>query len=152
MGVYVYFMNNLSNFSERLKELLFDNDITPEQLATAIDVARSTVYRWTAAPMQITRANLIAVSNYFKCSIEYLTGRSFDTRELKPKDCPPFALHIHAVMKEKGFTTYSLRKVSRFDGSYFRKWEAGEEPGLPLLIELAKLFDCTLDYLVGRED
>jgi len=144
-------MDIMSNFSERLKELLFDNEISPEQLAIAISVSKSTVYRWTITPMQINRANLIALSNHFKCSIEYIIGRSFDTRELKPKACPPFGLRIREIMKEKGFTTYSLRKVSRFDGSYFQKWTSGEEPGLPLLLDLADLFDCTLDYLVGRE-
>ena len=33
------------------------------------------------------------------------------------------------------------------------KWESGDrEPSIDVLISIADFFDCTIDYLVGRED
>ena len=145
-------MDTSSNFSERLKELLFDNKITNEEFASKMGVSLPTVYRWLNESMQIKRVNLIAVADFFECSIDFLVGRAHDTEKVIPKPCPPFGERIRFVMKERGFTTYSLRKVSRFESIYFQKWDAGDEPALPLLIELATLFDCSIDYLVGRDD
>ena len=141
----------LSDFSERFKGLLFENNLTPENFAQTIGVSRASAYRWTVEPMQIKRDNLIAVADYFQCSIEFLIGRTDNAAKIKPKPCPDFSSQVRKVMKEQGYTTYSLRKTTKFNGGYFNRWEKGEEPGLPLLIELADLFKCTVDYLVGRE-
>ncbi|MCL2555914.1 MAG: helix-turn-helix domain-containing protein [Firmicutes bacterium] len=145
-------MDLLSDFSERLKELLFDNKLSLDEFAAKVGVSLNTVYRWMKNPMQIKRRNLIAVADFFECSIEYLIGQAHDTIKFTPKTYLPFGQQIRTVLKACGFTTYSLRKISRFESIYFQKWDAGEEPSLPLLIELANLLGCSIDYLVGRDD
>lgn len=141
----------MSNFGERLKEMLFENKRTAKELSAAINVTESTVYSWMRGDTQISLLNLIAIADYFQCLIEFLIGRTEDDSKIIPKPCPDFALQVRKVMKEKGFSTYTLRQTTKFDGSYFYKWDRGEKPSLPLLIELSNLFDCTIDYLIGRE-
>jgi len=53
-------------------------------------------------------------------------------------------------MKEAQISSYALRKISKYDGAYFYNWEHGSEPVLSTLAELSKIFDCTIDYLIGR--
>jgi len=144
-------MDIMSNFSERLNELLFDNGLSPEQFACEIGVSRATVYRWKIQPFRIFLSNLIAIADYFQCSIEFIIGRTEDNHRVTPKDYPKFSHRLRQVMKERGFSTYSLRKISRFDGKYFYKWDRGTDPVLPTLIELASIFGCSIDYLVGRD-
>jgi len=140
-----------STFSERLKELIFDKGLSAEQLAVIVGVARSTAYRWTFEPVHIKRSHLIKVADYFECLIEYLIGRSEDSTKIIPKPCPNFVEQVRKIMKEQNISTYKLEKTSKFKWHYFTQWKRGSEPTLQTLIELAEYFDCTLDYLVGRE-
>jgi len=147
----IYIMKTTSDFSERIKELLIEHNMTCEQLAKNIGVSRTSCYRWTLEPLQITRQNLILVADYFNCSIEFLIGRTDNTERTLSKPIPNFYTQVKKIMNEVGFTTYSLRKKSKYNGGYFYRWRNGAEPLLPTLLELANLFDCTIDYLVGRE-
>jgi len=141
----------ITDFSERLKELLLDKGMSVEQLADAIGVARATAYYWTTKPKHINRYNLIKVADFFDCRIEYLIGHTEDDTKVTPKLCPDFVMQVRKIMKEKSISTYKLEKTSKFKCSYFSKWKRGNEPSLQTLIDLAKIFDCTIDYLVGRE-
>ena len=67
------------------------------------------------------------------------------------QNLPKFSLRLREVMKEKGVSTYRLRKESRYDGKYFQKWDRGSDPIALTLIEFADILDCTVDYLIGRE-
>ena len=144
-------MENLSNFGERLKELLFDSQLSSEQFANIIGVSKNTVNCWLRGSMQISLANLILTADYFKCSLEYLSGKIEQNEIFVPKPIQNFGTRLRAVLNLRGFTTYSLRKVSRIDGGYFHKWDKGQQPSLSTLIELSNILDCTIDYLVGRE-
>jgi transcriptional regulator with XRE-family HTH domain len=157
--------------------------MTAEQLAAALGISRTTVYRWKTHPHQIFLSNLIAVADYFNCSLEFLLGRTeinqpdannipgvnnadaapeaenapnantaFDAKNT-PKNKPPdFSRRLRAVMKEKGISTYYMRKVHRYNSMYFRKWASGSDLTVHTVIELASILNCTVDYLVGREE
>jgi len=140
-----------SNFSERLKELMFENELNAEQLADAVGVSRTTAYRWTKEPLQIKRDSLIAVADYFECTIEFLIGRSYDDRKIKANACPNFAKQVRKIMKEKNISTYKFERTGKFKCSYLNDWEKGYQPVIQTLIELSEYFGCTIDYLVGRE-
>jgi len=140
-----------SNFSERLKELLFYHELTAKQLSVIIGISRATAYRWTKKPLQIKRKNLIAIADYFSCTIEFLIGRSNDDTKIKPKKCPDLTSQVKKIMNEQNISTYQFEKTSKFKCSYFNAWNKGYEPSVQILIDLADFFGCTIDYLVGRE-
>jgi len=141
----------ISNFSERLRELIFDKGLSTEQFAEAVGVAETTVYRWFKTPLQIKRSNLIKVADFFECLIEYLIGRSEDDTKIIPnKLYPNFVEQIRKIMKEQNISTYKFEKTSKFKCSYFFDWQK-YEPALQTLMELSEYFDCTIDYLIGRD-
>lgn len=137
-------------FSERLNELLEDKNISPEQLSKAMGVSLPTVYEWKAGN-QIFYSNLLKLCQYLKCSIDFIAGRSEKELDFIAQTPPPFNIAIRAIMEKRNISTYRLRKDTRYDGSYFVRWDKGAEPYLDTLIELADYFDCTIDVLVGRE-
>jgi len=145
-------MNTITNFGERLNELIFDKNITPEFLAELIGVNIATVYRWKNNDTDISLNNLLKLANCFNCSIDFLLGRSDETTKYNLKTLEPFSKRLREVMKTKNISTYKLRQISKYDGKYFQKWDRGAEPISATLIELANIFDCTIDYLIGRED
>jgi transcriptional regulator with XRE-family HTH domain len=145
-------MDKMSKFGERLNELLFQSSITPEKLASAINVSVSTVYRWKNNETKLFLSNLIALADYLNCSIDFLLGRSDEILTFHPiRNLPKFSLRLRELMKEKGMSTYRLRKETRYDGKYFEKWDTGSDPLALTLIDLADILDCTVDYLIGRE-
>lgn len=137
-------------FSERLNDLLFEKNL--EELAKSLNVALASIYYWKGGEKEITLANLIALANHFEVSLDYISGRSDDDRRVKATKCPFFGKRLREVMKEKGITTYYLRKNYKYGSQHFKNWDTGAEPLLSTLIELANILDCSIDYLVGKED
>ena len=140
------------NFGESLNEILSHRNINVNDFAKAINISWSTAYSWLRNSTEPNLTALIATADYLKCTIEFLIGRSADESAIVGKNYPPIAQRIKEVMKERGISSYKLRKMSKYDGSYFYNWEHGSEPLLSTLIELSNLFDCTIDYLIGREE
>lgn len=142
----------MSNFSERFNDLLFEYQISPEQLSKALNIPVSSIYAWKKNEYSVTLSNTILLADYFKCTIDYLAGRNDSELTFIPQKCPPFLEVIKKIMNQNSISTYKLRKETHFSGSYFTRWSRGEEPYLTTLIELAEYFNCTLDQLVGREN
>ncbi len=141
----------MSNYSERINDLMFERKISPEELSAVIGVSVSTIYRWKNGETDLMLNNLVALADYFHCSTDFLMGRSEDMSDLTPRVCPPFPQRIREVMREAGITTYKLRNTTRFDGKYFQKWDRGAQPSSSTLADLADYFECSVDYLIGRE-
>lgn len=139
-------------FSERLRELIIERDISPKQLAEAINVAVSSIHRWQSGKLQIHLSKLIKIANYFHCSLDFLTGRIEEYVPYSSKECPPFPKRLREVIKEKGISTYKLSNETKIEGCYFYKWDRGADPHIQTLIKLADYLDISIDYLVGREN
>lgn len=139
----------LDKFGERLTELLFGKDL--DETAKMLGVSLSALYKWRNGKREVTLNNLVKLADCFEVSIEYLIGGSEDGRRFVPKNCPDFGKRLREVMKEKGVTTYLLRKNHRYGTRHFGKWKKGAMPYLSTVIDLANILGCTVDYLVGRE-
>lgn len=144
-------MDNLSKFAERLSELMFDAKIKSELLGAAIGVSGSAIRRWLRGSGVINLTNLVTLADYFRCSIDYLVGKTENYITITPKPLPPFSKQIRKVLEEKGLSRYAMTKNTKFKDKYFWKWDKGTIPMLPNILELADILDCSIDYLVGRE-
>lgn len=142
-------MNNI-NFGESLKEILHNKNIKIKDFIKAINISQSTAYSWLNNDTEPNLSSLINASNYLECSIEYLIGRSENENFIKIKNYPPFAQRVREVMKETDISSYKLRQISKYDGAYFYNWDNGSEPLLSTLVELSNIFECTIDYLLGK--
>ena len=62
-------------------------------------------------------------------------------------------LKILELRKEKGVTQTELGNAIGVGAYTISKWERGKfVPDIESLIALANYFECSIDYLVGRED
>lgn len=64
------------SFSERLQMLLSENNMTKLRLSKAINVSSSLISAWVKSEKKPSFDNLIALSDYFSLSIDYLVCRS----------------------------------------------------------------------------
>ena len=141
----------MATFSERLTDLMLEKEIKSHELAAAIGVNTSTVNDWRRGKFQVFLSNVLKLADFFDCSLEYLMGRSETEIDYDPQPCPFFYDRLIAVMTEKGFSTYRMRKESPAKGAHLNKWKQGTDPLVPTLIAVADFLDVTLDYLVGRD-
>lgn len=64
-----------------------------------------------------------------------------------------FALNFKNLLLEKDFTQQFMAKKLNTTQQTVSRWINGQnEPDLATLIKLADIFNCSVDYLLGRED
>lgn len=145
-------MQNIILF-ERLKDLLIEKNITVEILAIEIKVDKSSVYKWLRNIEKPTLDNLISIADYFMCSLDYLLGRNFEYKYCNFKKCPTFNLQLMDFIKSKNITEYRICKDTKISRANFYSWKKGKHTPMPeSIIRLTDYFDCSIDYLIGREN
>lgn len=145
-------MEVLKNFSERLAELMKDEEINAASLGKEIGVGHSTVNRWLRIERKINLTNLIKLANRFNCTMDFLAGRNYDDMKFIPQNPPPFPQALRRALKTAGKSRNYLDKHTKFKDSYIYNWDHGTVPDIISLVELADILECTIDYLVGREN
>jgi len=145
-------MDYMSDFSESLKELMLEKNLTYRALSKIIGISISNIGRWINREQFIYLSSALKLADCFECSLEFLFGR-VDTRlNYIPRSCPPFYNRLKEIMQLQAITQYKLFiKDKIVTPSQFHQWKNGSDISYETLITLAKYFNCTLDYLVGRE-
>lgn len=65
-------------FSKILTDLRTESGLTQKELASKINFGKSIVYYWETGQREPTSKALIALSNFFNVSIDFLLGREDD--------------------------------------------------------------------------
>ena len=82
---------------------------------------------------------------------DYLLGLDEIHTEEKLFVPQEFSTRLRAVLKEKGVSGEKLKRDLSLSGSVLFKWLSGKaQPSAHSLTALAKYFDCSIDYLIGR--
>lgn len=145
-------MINLSNFSERLTDLIFEAGKTQKQLASELGCSQSTISRYMSGAALPTLEMTVALADYFNCSTDFLLGLTQDNNELKFNRRPPFGERISAICAEKGISRYKLQKLTHISESVMRYWVRGKTaPSVLNAVLIAEKLGVSLDYLLGRE-
>lgn len=143
---------NLSNFAERLSELLFENDLNPPKLAKAIGCKRNTINRYLSGNNMPAVAILIRMADYFACTTDFLLGLEQENYANKFKTCPPFQEQLPFLCRYFDKTKYALQKETKIPESAIYNWQRGKtSPTIDSIIKIAKFFQCTVDFVLGRE-
>ena len=145
-------MDILTGFSETLCELMVENNLTAETFSKAVKIDRSVIYRYQRKNSAPSLLNAIAIADYFNCSLEYLFGQATTNPEISFKNAPTFSEQFKKLLDENGITRYKLCQGTQFAEQSVDDWYHGKRiPSMPNVFVLAKYFNCSLDYLIGRE-
>lgn len=69
----------MPNFTDRLKQLRVQNNITQKGLAGILNVSQNAVYNWENGKCEPSIEMLKKIANYFNVSLDYLMGESIHT-------------------------------------------------------------------------
>lgn len=146
----------IARFSSRLKDLMEEYAVTPDELGKAIGKNRDYIYNWRSSGAKClpSTGSLIKLADYFKCSIDYLLGLSDENTLHAPVPAPPFHERFPAVTREMGYNFYRLAKETGMGSTntYYSWVKEKYLPRIDSLLKICTAFDCSLDYLLGREN
>lgn len=143
----------MKRFIERLKELMKDHNIDVSDLSKILQLPFDTpIYSWLNGEYYPTLDRLIAMANYFQCSLEYLLGRTENNSIEIFNTYPSFNDRFEEILKQKKKKKYHLIKEKICSSDTFFKWKKfNRDPRIETVIKLADYFDVSIDYMVGRE-
>ena len=144
-------MRVLSDFSERLSELMLESNLTTDRLGAVLGVNGSTVRRWKQGKRNISLDCALRLAEYFNCSLDFLVGRSETKLDFTPQPHLPFYERLREVMDERGITWYRIVKDGIVSDNNLSTWKNGASPYLQSVIDIADYLGCSLDYFIGRE-
>ena len=64
----------MNKFSERLKELRVEKNLTTRDLSKLIDISHATISRWENGINDVKGSELIKLSKFFRVTTDYLLG------------------------------------------------------------------------------
>ena len=141
-----------NTFNERCEYLIAERNITIAMLSTDLSINISNLYKYTQGSYLPSLENAIKLSDYFKCSLDFLFGFAEEYQEIKFHKRKKFSERFEELLKEKGIKRQDLKKTKLFAKQSIDDWFNGVRlPTINNLIELKNYFGCTLDYLVGRD-
>lgn len=145
-------MNILEQLSERLKDLMTEADVKTPALAERTKIDQSVISKFLRAERLPSAKTLVSLADFFHCSTDYLLGLTDSLKETSFKQRPPFSKQLSFLLSYFHVTKYRLEKETKLTEETVNRWHKGRyEPTVESLIRLANYFDCSVDFILGRE-
>lgn len=139
-----------------LKYIREEHEMTQRAVAQILGVARSAYAAWEEKISIIPLKRLIDFCNYFDVSLDYalgLTRISTYPNMRKDFDFELYRKRIKRIRKENDYTQDKIAKLLNTDNGVISRYESGKTTILTsFLVEYAKIFCVSTDYLIGRID
>lgn len=140
----------MTDFQDRLTELLQYNNLTKQQFAKNINKRLSTINEYFLNDYYPQIDLAITIANYFNVSLDYLFGLS-DKKENTNKNDKPFFDNFNILVKTNKKSILNTMLDMNFKESNYYRWKAGKIPKTNNLLIIAKYFDVSLDYIIGNK-
>lgn len=145
-------MFNTSLYAERLTDLMFGAELNVAMLAANLNTSKMTIYRYLNGSRIPTVEMLLRIADYFNVTTDFLIGIKPESDISKFKNCPAFTERFAFLLKRFEVTKYRLEKDTHINEETIYAWLSGKnKPSLENILKLAEYFNCTVDYILGRE-
>lgn len=142
---------NLSKFTERLGELMFEANLNAHTLPPLLGCGENTIYRYLQGSTEPTLDMLILLADFFNCSTDFLLGLEDENYSSYFEKCPPFKERFPALLVQCGISQYRLEKITKIAHSAMVYWKNGVYlPTIDSIICIAEKLGKTVDFVLGR--
>jgi len=153
LGEKVIFMLKLSNFAERLKELMLDNYKSKEDLMRVANVNRNSINRYLSGKGFPSIDVLVKLADYFNCTMNFLLGLESENYVCHFKTLPDFGERLNFIIDKFNVNCKKLITEAGLTESALYYWKNNtHRPRVHEVYKLAVYFGCTMDYVLGRGD
>ena len=142
-----------AKFQKFLKETIEEQGLAKVQFAEAAGVSTSVIIRATLFQIVPSVKSLIKLADYLQVPIMYMLGETEYSGFSPAREPTTFFERLEQLTEEKGEKYSALSHKMTFAPNAVYEWiRTNSLPSLDYLIELAKHYDVTIDYLLGRTD
>ena len=146
-------MINLNN-NERLIEIRENNNLSQRDLASILNVSKSTYARWETQEQIIPLNRLVDFCNYFKVSMDYALNLSNVNKYKKPissLDRKLIGNNIKLIRKKFSLTQQNLADLLNTSHSTISAYEAGKTLILTIFAyQICLKYNISLDWLCSN--
>ena len=139
----------------RLSDLRVDNDLKQNDIAKFMNIPRSTYANWEVGSTDFSLDDANKLANFYKVNMDYLLGMSniISVTNNNSISFKTLTSRLLLLRKEKKITQYQLSNQVGFALSTYACYEKGIRiPTTFKLLYIAKFYNVSMDYLVGRSD
>ncbi len=142
------------NNNERLIEIREDNSLSQRDLASILNVSKSTYARWETQEQIIPLNRLVDFCNYFKVSMDYALNLSNENKYKKTinsLDRKLIGNNIKLIRKKFSLTQQNLADLLNTSHSTISAYEAGKTLILTIFAyQICLKYNISLDWLCGN--
>jgi transcriptional regulator with XRE-family HTH domain len=140
-------------FIETLQEKMTDRNLNKFQLAKELGLDHTSVNSWFNKEFYPRIVNLIRIADLFGCSIDYLFGLT-DIESFIPSKIPSdFITRFDKLQLQNKINDNRIATYCKIGSSAVAKWRRFKRyPETTAILKLVGLFDCSIEYLIGRSD
>lgn len=144
MRVLEYIMNE---FQKRLHGLLNENGLSRLELSKRIGISFETLNGYFNKNFYPEISVAKKIVKYFGCSLDYLMGIDEDFVN-HDKNLLSFGQTLKRLLKENKLSPEKLMHALNMSEANYYRWQRGTtKPAMTSLIEIAKFFNVSIDYL-----
>lgn len=146
-------MNNiyLENFIDYLRQVV-NTEYSVKDISESTGIYHNLITDWLKGDYQPSLKNAIKIANFLDCSLDYMF--QFTSYKHFKHRIPyvSFETRLDALMRETHIGYNKIITELDLSNSSVSKWRKGSLPRLNVVPCLAKLFDVSVEYLIGRTD
>jgi len=142
---------NLSNFAERLSELLFEHKLSVPDFAKKLGCGRTTINRYLSGARAPSTELAVKMADYFSCTTDFLLGLEDENYSHHFLPCPPFSKRFPFLCEHFQVSKYRIHADTNIPSSLLGYWQNGlRKPNMEHIVQLAEYFSCPVDFILGR--
>lgn len=145
--------NVSEKFQNRIKQIIDEQDFDKKDFPKYVEVSAAVIIRATKYGIIPSLKSLMKIADKVNVSLPYLLGEE-DTNEFYMSENPTtFHNRLEQLANEKGekYSTISNKMPFAYNSIY--EWmRTGCLPSLEYIKPIAKYFNVSIDYLLGRTD
>lgn len=144
-------MDHFIIFNENIEDFIIKENTTVYQFSKAVGVSGQSVANWLQHNGYPDTESANKIANYLRVSLDFLFGLSDSPKPNNDANDLPFLEKFDLLRKKNHVSCYAVAKECSFGESAISKWRKGKQPKLENVIQIAKYFGCSLDYLIGKK-
>ena len=140
----------MTEFQERLNELLEENNLSRLKLANIINITSTTINDYFNKNYYPKIDIAIKMAKFFNCSLDFLFGLT-EERNNANLNNQEFLYNFNLLLnKNKLSISKAMKNLQMSEYNYYR-WKKGMFPKTNNLVDIAKYFGASIDFLVGNK-
>jgi len=140
------------SFSEKLKELRLQNNLTQEQLARKLDTTRRTYIYYETGKKYPSAALLNRVTQVFNVSTSFLIDEQ-DEEQAQESKRSSFSTKLKELRLQNNLSQEKLaRKLDIATGTYLFYEKGKRYPPVKLLAQMAEILNVSISFLVDEQN